>query len=192
MVVTQQEVRRKSRFNGEQYYSKEQCFATKHQLYVISATTRDGDTPEMNDFFSSLKLGDAAVGGSKEADSLASEQRPRGPVPFRGDAYDAKEVTRQALVVWQPPLGIYMSFAAEDLGHPVFEIQVQVILTATGEVADLKIPPIKKPELLALVIEMTEKVKFIPAELNGRPVAQRITFKYELQPFDVTAGPTGS
>lgn len=184
IVGTQEEARGKSRINGEQYYTKEQYFATKHHLYIISATTRDRVTPKMNDFFSSLKLGAAAILGPQEANNLAAEEpKPSGQVPFKGDVYDAKEVTRQALIVWQPPLEIPLFFAAVDMGHPVYEIQVQLILTPTGEVADLKAPPIRNPVLLALVTEMTEHVSFIPAELNGRPVAQRTTFKYELQPF---------
>jgi len=107
-------------------------------------------------------------------------QSPSVQAPIAGEVYEARDVTRQALVVWQPPLGYQLLSAAGELDRRRYEIQVRVILTSKGEVAELQVRQPVSRDAMAVAAEMTRHAKFIPAELNGRPVSQRYTFKYTL------------
>src|SRR4051812_25003734 len=92
----------------------------------------------MDDFFSSLRFGGQAAAGA--ADDMSQEgQSPSGQAPVVGEVYEARDVTRQALVVWQPPLYEQLISAAGELDRRRYEIQVRVILTSTGEVAELQV-----------------------------------------------------
>jgi hypothetical protein len=180
-VVQQLEFRDKLDENGESYYRKAQYFTTRHYFCIVNATARDGATPEMDDFFSSLKFGDRTAAGTGVADNLSqNEQQPGAQATFRGVAFEAKDVTRQALPVWQPQLYSQLIGAATDLDQRRYEVRVQAILTADGEVADVKVLGPASHDVVAIATEMTRHTKFIPAELNGRPVSQRHTFKYKL------------
>jgi len=176
----QDEFRRTSYVTLEPYYRREQYFTTKHYLCVISAVARDGVSPEMNEFFSSLKFG--ADAGRAAVDTLSQVGKGQtGQASFTGKVYNAKEVTRQAILVWKPELEVLLQNIADDIDIRRREIPIEVTLTSEGEVADLKFPQIMSREVMAIAADMARNLRFIPAELNGRPVSQRITLKFDLR-----------
>jgi hypothetical protein len=127
------------------------------------------------------KIGDRAAADTGAADSLPpDEQKPGGRATFKGDVYEAKDVTRQAVLVWPPPLHSQLFGAATDMEQNRYEVRVQAVLTAAVEVADVKVLGPAGHNVAAIATEMTRHAKFIPAELNGRAVSQRHTFKYRL------------
>ena len=179
-AVLQEEVRGRSYENDEPYYRKLQYFTTKRYLCIVSATTRDGATAEVNEFFSSLKFGRGAADTGAADGPPQTGRKPDGAAALKGDVYEAKDVTRRAVLVWQPPLDYQLMSAATEIDRNRFEMRVQATLAANGEVTDVKVLGPSSHGVVAIATEMTRHAKFIPAELNGRPVAQRHTFKYTL------------
>lgn len=177
----QEEERAKSWNYGEPFYSRTQYFPTKHNLYVVSAAARDDASPSLGDFFSSIRLGDAATdAGAKNAPAGGSPATSRAaafepnPAPR---VFKPEEVTRKAIIVWHPDPGVYQEMI--QLNRPIVKMKLQMILNADGSVSDVKIVSGTTQAINEKVLTAAKYMRFLPALKDGRHVSQLYTFDYE-------------
>ena len=177
----QEEVYGKSFGYEESFYRKIQYFATRRNVYVVSAAAREEGHPAIDEYFSSLKLG-AMVSGDAEAKGTRPSGQPaaaRAAAPAAAEAgqvFKPEEVSRKAVVVWQHDPNVY-----EEVGRlngPIFKMKIQVVLAAGGEVTDVKILKGLTQAINEKVVTSVKYMKFIPAEREGRPVSQWHTVEY--------------
>ena len=168
----------------ERYFSRIQYFATKRQVYAISASARDGSNPSISQFFSTLKLGgmvydadgsDHDKVGKADTPNMVSAQPPRAD-----QIYKPEEVTRKAVFVWTP-VAPFMQVPRE-INFSTGLIKLQMVLSATGQITDVKVLKGLTRNMNEKVIEGVKYFKFIPAEKDGQPVSQWYTFEYSFNP----------
>jgi protein TonB len=58
------------------------------------------------------------------------------------------------------------------------KVRLEVLITATGEVGDVRVVSGISPEVDALVVATIRGCRFSPAEVGGQPVATRINYTY--------------
>ena len=166
--------------HGESYHYKEsfyrriQYFATKRNIYMISATARDENNPHIGSFFSSLQLGDAASGA--RATSLPAQGRPASAEaapprePETEQILKPEEVSRKAIIVWESDPGAHEEILR--LNSPIYRLKIQMVLRASGQVTDAKVLSGVTPVINEKFVEAAKYTKFIPAEKGGRPISQ--------------------
>lgn len=157
----------------EKFYRKSQYFATKHNIYIVSATARDANNPSISSYFSSLKLGDMASNTAVKnspAPGVPAMARDRSAQRGTVQVLQPEEVTRKAIIVWEPDPGI-----DEEIVHantPIFKIKLQMLLSLGGEVTEVKVLAGWKPDINEKVMNIAKYTRFIPAEKDGQPVSQ--------------------
>lgn len=175
----EEETRGKSNIYGESYYSRTQYFPTERNIYIISAVARDEHNPHIESFFSSLRLGDAASEAGAAPPTLGRPATAEG-APLRASETEQvlkpEEVSHKAIIVWQPDPGIYEEVLR--LNAPVHKLKIQMVLAASGQVAEVKILGGVTPTINERVAKAAKYMKFIPAEKDGRPVSQWHTAEY--------------
>jgi TonB family protein len=90
-----------------------------------------------------------------------------------------RAVTRKAVISSKPaPL-----YTAEAHEHGVAgTVRLTMLLDASGEVREIR-PVMTLPDgLTEAAVEAAQRIEFVPAELDGRPVSQYVTVDYR---FDV-------
>jgi hypothetical protein len=176
----QEEIHGKSYDYNESFYSKIQYFATKRNIYIISAIARDENNPYIGSFFSSLQLGGMASGGDAKSSAaqgrLASAEVALLKAPEAGQVLKPDEVTHKAIIVWEPDPGVYEEII--HLNGPIFKLKVEMVLSASGQVTEVKILNGLTQAINEKVVGAVKYMRFIPAEKDGRPVSQWHTAEY--------------
>ena len=176
----QEEMHGKTYGYGERFYSRVQYFATKRNLYIVSATARDENNPSIGGFFASLRLGDMTAAGdvpstpSKGLPAAAANAAPAGAEA--GRVLKPDEVTRKPVIVWRPDPAVYEEVLG--LNGPIFKVKLQMVLSADGQVREVKILSGLTQAINEKVVTSAKHTRFIPAEKDGRPVSQWHTAEY--------------
>ena len=116
---------------------------------------------------------------SAEPDSKQDDAPPEGNQPDGNKVYPGKEVTKRAVILAKPEPK-YPPHARRS--NVQGEVALRIILAADGVVAE-KVEVIRGlPEgVTEAAIEAARKIKFIPAEKDGRPVSQYVTVMYHFR-----------
>lgn len=162
---------------GDGYAHTVQCFATKRRFYVVEAAARNKDGPVIKRFLSSLSLGgEAAPAGPPDDAGLASPAVETDA----SKAYGEKEVARAAVVVNRPHPRYPGTAAVARIGG---EVRLRVLFLASGEVGEIEVLKGRAAGLTESAVEAARKIKFIPAEKDGRLVSQyaEVVYRFGIQ-----------
>ncbi len=123
----------------EPYHSRTQYFAMGRKVYAISASARDSGNPWLSQFFSTLKLGEMIydASASKEGDRTSTPNIVPAQSQNTAQTFKPEEVTRKAVLVWTP-IAPFMR-VPHDVNVSTGTIKLQMVLSATGEITDIKV-----------------------------------------------------
>lgn len=192
-------------FNGRQYrhntgvsFSTIRYFLTHRRLYVVEAVARVENNPAAGRFLSSFRLGEgrnAAVAASPsprhESDSPAAAPPAEAATAASGAAvavgqqqsqeriYRVTEVSHRAVIVARPAPPYTDAARAGGITGTVV---LRVVLSATGQV--IHIVPVQRLEhgLTENAITAARHIKFLPAEIDERPVSSyaQIVYNFDM------------
>lgn len=145
-------------------------FLTAKHLYVISLMSLDNNSPAVDRFISEIKL---------RSNSEGNPIQPHVEISS-GDVWDAKNVTRKAIVVWKSePWYTEEARAHQTRGS----VTLQAVFGEDGYVRDITVTKALEHGLTEAAIDAARNIRFFPADKDGRPVAQRIMLEYNFSLF---------
>lgn len=165
-----------SEFSGrdEKYYYKTQYFRIKNRLYVIKTISKSEDDKIVKEFFSAVKLvgegkaispnvpkeiTEIALSNIVESENVAADGEP---------AIDSKDADRKVLLLVLPRPKFPRNGAGARTGG---QVKLKVLFSASGKITNVEVLESPSRETAAAAVEAMNKVKFIPAEKNGRLVS---------------------
>lgn len=171
-------------FKGKQFSSEHslgwtiQVFATGKSFYEFKALGVKGDDARVKHYFSSVKLG-KGIDGIEVSDGIGVQFEPDPQSDLTsvdtGKAYTGKEVDRKVVLAMKPEPTYTKSARREQImGTVVFK----VIFSATGSVVNIVTVSGLPYGLTERAMEAARKIKFIPAQKNGKFVSMWIQLEY--------------
>ncbi len=154
-------------------------YASKGYVYSVDVSARDAANPLVGAFLSSVRLGKEAVA----TDAAAPEPDLPSPTPqaslpkpriLEFEEGDAPGVLRALMVTKPTPNYSDKARAAQVSGT----VALTMVLTATGEIADIKVVDGVGHGLDEEAIRVAKLIRFLPAELDGKVVSQRVRVEY--------------
>jgi TonB family protein len=112
-------------------------------------------------------------GGDRTEGGGGSGERPR-PNP-RDGVYSSSDVTRRAMILLKPQPSYTPKARMNGIQGTV---RLRAVLRATGEVTDVSVMSGLPDGLNESAMAAARRIKFTPAEYEGRKVSQRITIEY--------------
>ena len=181
-------------FNGKQYQSDNnnyhrisQYFLTRHRLYAIEAAAREASNPDIQRFFSSLRLGRGrdeaathnAAAAEEHAASIGPTSAQASPSPQHSQNQDtvfrALEVTRRAVVIFKPEPPYTEAALRNGIRGRVI---LRAVLSSTGRVTNIQVVEGLRHSLTENAIIAARHLRFLPAEREGNPVSQYVQIVY--------------
>src|SRR5215203_1118466 len=166
-------------FKGKQVSSSHslaataQLFATKNRFYSFQAVGAPADDPRVQRFFSSLILGknDEAIEVT-DGDGIPEEPPSNSD---NAQNYTGKEVDRKALLVMK----IEPSYTEDARQAQVTgTVILKAVFASNGSVTNLRIVSALPHGLTENAVQMTKRIKFIPAMKDGKFVSIWMQFEY--------------
>lgn len=181
--------------------------SSKKYSYFISVYARMKDAPVAKQFLASLNFGGKPlftidgvappVGTSQKLESMPSSEivtryldipnNKKAPVRFapvdatikvfRGQAEESdieSSVETRSLIILRMPLPTYRVAGARGSGTA----PVTVTLLSSGQVGEVVIDPSVDRDFAESAADAAKQIKFIPAEVDGKPVDVKRTFVY--------------
>ncbi len=158
-------------FKGKQYNLPNpvpgtmQIFATRNHICRFHAFGATADDARVKHFFSSITLGDKNDGLEVKDGNGAP---PKPATQDNANAFTVKEVDRKPFVAFKPEPNYTEEARQNGLTGSVI---LKAVLTAEGAVTNIKVASGLPYGLEENAIEVTKKIKFIPAMKDGKFVS---------------------
>jgi len=169
-------------FKGLQYITPNkipgtmQIFATRNHICRFHAFGATMDDARIQQFFSSVTLGDKNAGIEVKAGSGSSY---KAKTQDNANAFTIKEVDRRPFIAFKPEPTYTEEARQNALTGSVI---LKAIFTADGAVTNIKVASGLPYGLEENAIEATKKIKFIPAMKDGKLVStwMQLEFNFNL------------
>ena len=169
-------------FTGKQYIAPNkipgtmQIFATRNHICRFHAFGATMDDARIQQFFSSVTLGDKNAGIEVKEGSGTSY---KAATQDNANAFSLKEVDRRPFIVFKPEPSYTEEARQNALAGSVL---LKAIFTADGAVTNIKVASGLPYGLEENAIEVTKKIKFIPAMKDGKFVStwMQLEFNFNL------------
>lgn len=154
--------------------------ADGRRVYVVAAASPHPSAPRWKQFVSSFKLKAGAPAPRVSRDPLSSGAAPGphragGPPPDYHATFRQAEVTQKAVITFKQEPGFTESARKFNVAGTV---RLRAVLNRTGEVTDVTVLAGLPHGLTTKAIEAAKKMKFQPAQKDGRAVSQYIVLEY--------------
>ena len=168
-------------FAGKQYRSTNplggtvQVFATRKRFYRLQAFGATASDPRIQYFFSSLLLGKKE--GIEVSDGPGEPAAPvTGPVKVPGQyVLTGKQPERKTLILMRPE----PTYTQQARQHNITgTVVLKAVFSSNGGVTNIKVMSELPDGLTERAVEAAQKIKFIPAERDGRFVSMWMQLEY--------------
>lgn len=156
---------------GDGFKVKEQYFYDKEFVYITAAYAEITDARMLEHFISSAKYNESKINSdSEELQENASLEESK--------VYKPSETAQKArLVLKQQPIYTYEARQNQIQGV----IRISAILRADGFVSGVRAITSLPDGLTERAISATKRIKFMPAEKDGKRVSQYVTLEYNFR-----------
>jgi TonB family protein len=144
------------------------CLTTKEHVYSLTLMTLEESNAVVDKVLGSFRLRAADDKESSEILAPADDVNPQ-------DVFNARDVTRKAVVAWKPIPG-YTEQARRNQVKGT--IVVEAVLAANGYVTNIKVRQGLADGMTEKAIEYTRSLRFFPAEKDGKPTSQQLMMEY--------------
>ncbi|MEO6588054.1 MAG: energy transducer TonB [Pyrinomonadaceae bacterium] len=188
-----QDVKIKSRnFKNEKYFWTRWYFYYGGYSYVLTAASRNGETPEMKRFFDSVLFNKtkftadqtSAIAFSKmNFTSLEIEESMPENKPDENKLNPVKTDEKQdssPLIIFSKPLPSYTTQARQN--NVSGSIRIRVTFLGNGRIGKLTLLDTLPDGLIRQAVFTALRTKFLPQESNGKPISVVKTVIYS---FDI-------
>jgi hypothetical protein len=124
---------------------------------------------------------DGSLFVSNNSVKILPYQQPKIKEPDVREYYGKYETTQPAVITSLPLPELTPEALAE---YSPGEMVMEAVLTAGGEITNLVFRGYLKKGMRDRVSVAVKKIKFTPAQLDGRPVSQKVTLKYGIKKCD--------
>jgi len=168
-------------FAGKQYKSTHplggtiQVFATKKRFYRIQAFGATTSDPRIQHFFSSLVLGknegiEVSDGPGEPLEPVADAVKMEGQY-----ALTPKQPNRKIWILMRPE----PRYTAQARQHNITgTVVLKAVFSSAGRVTNIKVMSELPDGLTERAVEAAQKIKFIPAEKDGKFVSMYMQLEY--------------
>jgi TonB family protein len=152
------------------------------RVYVVAALSRHDAAPQPKQFVESFKLKTAAPArqASRETSRADATRQPAPSPPDYEVNFRQAEVARKAVITAKPEPGFTESARKFNVSGTV---RLSAVLNRTGEVTDVAVLAGLPHGLTTKSVEAAKKMKFEPAQKDGRAVSQYITLEYNFNVY---------
>ena len=163
------------------YFIERQYFPVGERLYIAETAARATDNPAVRRFWSAFRLREgrrAVEAETVTAPGVTVTAAPPPPIPGSSERpnlnriYSAEEVSARAVIIWRP--------AVTESRRTTGRIVIRAVLSSSGQVTDI-VPLETVPGLTEQAIAAVRRSRFLPAEIEGRPVSQYAQFIYNFE-----------
>ncbi len=171
---------------NDQSYFVSRCFRSKEFIYVVSALSREAETPVMKHFFESLRFAKGSKSASPEFTRLSKlhvtpvDIRTKDVAPMQSTPPVDKPATPapddKLLVIGSKPKAHYIVAAREK--NVQGSIQLRLELAPNGYVPRIEVLKSLPQGLFRQVVFAAMRIKFLPAEKNRQPIAVQRVLEY--------------
>ena len=141
-------------------------FMTQKHLYVIGLMTLEENNPAVDRFITGIRM--------RNSSDRVSPIEP-GAETTSNNIWNAKDVTRKAIVVWKSEPWYNDAARAH---HVIGTVVVQAVFSENGYVTDITVVRGLKDGLNESAIDAARNIRFFPAEKDGQRVSQRMLLEY--------------
>jgi len=160
-----------------EFYAVRKFFASKEFIYVLTAASRDGETPAMKRFFDSLafkpdkqvpettpkavafsKLKQTKIEIDEDADSRKLNEQPKLP-----NIVD--QITKLAIISKPSPSFTSAAKRSSETGT----IRLRITFTKDGMISKIAVLKSLEKGLLQQAVSAAMRIKFLPQERDGEP-----------------------
>jgi hypothetical protein len=168
----------------------------KDTTYTLSVTAKTGREKEVEQFLDSLILDGKSFAAQKEKQNLAEElvsvsalktsaevteafnrklQKNKIKVTYEAASSDADDVeteglTRPATILERPSPTLDASFASMGGASGIFAVKLKINFLANGSIGDITVLSVVNKEFSKACVEAAQKIRFVPAQSNGKNV----------------------
>lgn len=188
-----QDVKIKSRtFKNEKYFRTRWYFYYGGYSYVLTAASRNGETPEMKHFFDSVLFNKTKTTADQTPviafsklnfTSLEIDESLTKNKPDENDPKSVKPDENQdslPLIIFSKPLPAYTAQARQN--NVTGSIRIRLTFLGNGRIGKLTLLNTLPDGLVRQAVFTALRTKFLPQESNGKPVAVTKTLIYS---FDI-------
>lgn len=175
-------------------YAVRQYFASKNYIYILTAASRDGETPEMKRFLDSLVFkaenSGAAAGNSADgAVAFSALKVTKIEVEESSEPYKRPDVAKSpptakdenllpVLIVWKPAPS-YTNAARQTSENGV--AAMRITFSEKGYVSKISLLKTLKGGLTRQAFFAALRMKFLPSEKDGKPLTVAMTVEYSYE-----------
>ena len=150
-----------------QYTRRIVRFVTNEHVYFLTLATREPADPVVDRFLSSFRL--------RQPQDQFTPETTRAEAIGSSEAFNGREVTRKATVVWKPE----PTYTALARSHQVVgTVVLRAVFAADGYVTNITATKELKDGLTEAAITAARNIRFFPAEKDGKPVSQWLMLEY--------------
>jgi len=174
---------------NDKFYLVRRYFNSKTHIYVLTAASRKGRTTEIQHFldsmvftpdvrqtdsggavgFSSLEMTEIPVQFQPPSSKPGPPRTPAQPVP-------PKDQNETSVIVLSKPRASYVDKARA--GNVQGVIRLKLVFAEDGSIPNIVVLNDLPGGLLRQTLLSAIRIKFLPKEINGKPVSTIVTFEY--------------
>jgi hypothetical protein len=182
---------------NNKYYSVGQYFAAKNQMCILTASSRSGETPAMKHFldslmfksasdkqnplsaqkFSTLKITQIQYLSEPEKKSKKEKKEAAEPNPLLPVASAADDSSANSFLIISQPRPSYTDTAR--MNNEQGAVRFKMTFTETGQINKIVALKTLRFGLLRNAVFAALRMKIIPPEKDGKPVAVTKTMEYK-------------
>jgi TonB family protein len=167
-------------FAGKQYVSQNedatsQFFASEGHLYRFTASGAPADDPRVRHFFTSIAFG-------KKPDGIEISEVP-GTLFYAEtitDVYKGPDVDQKVRITAKPEAEYTSEGIRKDISGAVI---LRAVFTGTGRIVNIRVVSGLPYGLTEAAVEASRKIKFEPAQKDGKPVSMWLQLVYRFDNF---------
>jgi TonB family protein len=165
-----------ARGNRTDFSRKAQYFAARNHVYVFQVAARDETNQGIQQFLSSIRLGQANTAASNNvSENRASSRTGALGNSAQDEIITSRQATNRYVLLWKPePHYTEQARRNEILGT----ITLRAILSASGRVSNIQVVSGLPHGLTEQAIEAAQAITFLPSRINGRDVSTHVTLQY--------------
>lgn len=171
-------------FQTEDSYTIKRFFNSDNYIYILTASSRTGETPAMKRFFDSM-IFDPKAKAAANPKNVSFAKMKATPIGIEAGGIMGnnpavgKEDKLTKLLILSKPAASYTSSARINLQQGA--VRMRITFSKDGRISQLNLLNDLDESLIRQALFAAIRIKFLPQEINDKPVTVTKTIEYSFQ-----------